>query len=52
MSTNLLLEDTTDFTELDLEVRISEIDGEGPAFAAGSGTSPNTHGDPCQLCCW
>ncbi|GAA2526764.1 MULTISPECIES: class II lantibiotic LanA [Streptomyces] len=52
MSTNLLLEDTTDLTELDLDVQISETDGEGPAFASGGYTSPSTYGSPCNLCCW
>ncbi|MFJ8848159.1 hypothetical protein ACIRFF_35295 [Streptomyces cyaneofuscatus] len=52
MSTNLLLEDTTDFAETDLEVHISETEGEGPAFAEGGYTSPSTYGSPCNLCCW
>ncbi|MBO8191578.1 hypothetical protein ITI46_07710 [Streptomyces oryzae] len=51
MSTNLLLEDTTDLTELDLDIQISETEGEGPAFASGGFTSPSTYGSPCNLCC-
>ncbi|MBO8200865.1 MULTISPECIES: class II lantibiotic LanA [Streptomyces] len=53
MSTNLLLEDTTtDLAELDLDIQISETEGEGPAFASGGYTSPSTYGSPCNLCCW
>ncbi|MFC0598827.1 class II lantibiotic LanA [Streptomyces palmae] len=52
MSTNLLLEDTTDLTDLDLDIQISETDGEGPAFASGGYTSPSTYTSPCSLCCW
>ncbi|MFH8453961.1 hypothetical protein ACH4CD_32585 [Streptomyces fungicidicus] len=52
MSTNLLLEDTTDLTDLDLEIQIAETASEGPAFARGGATSPSTYGSPCNLCCW
>ncbi|MFF9915871.1 class II lantibiotic LanA [Streptomyces sp. NPDC013457] len=52
MSANLLLEDTTDLAELDLDIQISETEGEGPAFAAGGYTSPSTYGSPCNVCCW
>lgn len=51
MSTELLLEDTTDLTELDLDIQVSETDDEGPAYAAGGATSPSTFGSPCNLCC-
>ncbi|WP_331763894.1 hypothetical protein [Streptomyces anthocyanicus] len=51
MSTHLLLKDTADLSELDLDIQISET-GEGPAFASGGATSPSTYGSPCNLCCW
>ncbi|WP_326686744.1 MULTISPECIES: class II lantibiotic LanA [unclassified Streptomyces] len=54
MSTNLLLEDTTDLAELDLDIQISETEDEGPAFASGGFTSPSTYSpgpSPCNICC-
>ncbi|WP_330176612.1 hypothetical protein OG875_25790 [Streptomyces sp. NBC_01498] len=51
MSTNLLLEDTTDLVELDLDIQIAETEAEGTAYAAGGATSPSTFGSPCNICC-
>ncbi|WP_331766507.1 SCO0268 family class II lanthipeptide [Embleya sp. NBC_00896] len=57
MNDKILLEETNetrDFADLDLDVRIAETDLEAAEFGtAGGWTSPSTYGvqSRCPLCC-